>query len=435
MMTFHLVPRPALGLVALATLVAYPSCKRGTKTDESTPTEEGRGSKPSKSVNEPEARGPRRRVKRGRGSKPAKGVNEPPAPSGLTKGQAKATAKRAALRFADKMRRDRAADLTSKRITIGDKTLRFEFSEHGTAPPTGHALIISMHGGGSTEASVNDQQWTNQTQLYQPAEAFYVAPRAPNDAWDMWHQAHIDPMFDRLIEDFVAIKGVDPNRVYLTGYSAGGDGTYQVGPRMADRWAAAAMMAGHPNEARPDGLMNTPFFIQVGEQDTAYKRNELAAEWDRKLTDLAKQFPGSYEHKTIIYPQHGHWMDGKDKVAIPWMLAKRRAPWPKHVRWFQDDVVEKRFYWLANAAPRAGQLVTASVTGNVITVEASEAMSLVLRLSDALVDLDEAVLVRTQAGKELFNAIVPRSERAIEASLRERFDPASVAYATIAVNL
>ena len=38
---------------------------------------------------------------------------------------------------------------------------------------------------------------------------------------------------DRLIENLVVFEGVDPNRVYLLGYSAGGDGVYQLAPRMA----------------------------------------------------------------------------------------------------------------------------------------------------------------------------------------------------------
>ena len=41
-------------------------------------------------------------------------------------------------------------------------------------------------------------------------------------------------------------EDVNPNKVYLLGYSAGGDGVYQLAPRMADRWAAAAMMADSP---------------------------------------------------------------------------------------------------------------------------------------------------------------------------------------------
>jgi hypothetical protein len=47
---------------------------------------------------------------------------------------------------------------------------------------------------------------------------------------------------------------------------------------MADRWAAAAAMAGHPNDADPKGLRNVSFAIDVGARDDAYDRNEVARE-------------------------------------------------------------------------------------------------------------------------------------------------------------
>ncbi|MEM7298333.1 MAG: hypothetical protein AAF391_08720 [Bacteroidota bacterium] len=51
------------------------------------------------------------------------------------------------------------------------------------------------------------------------------------------------------------------------GYSAGGDGVYQLAPRMADSLAAAAMMAGHPNDASPLGLRNIGFTLHMGGKD------------------------------------------------------------------------------------------------------------------------------------------------------------------------
>ena len=68
--------------------------------------------------------------------------------------------------------------------------------------------------------SVNDQQWRNQLQLYQPKEGYYVAPRAPTDSWNMWFKPHITPLFDRLIENFVVKHRVNPDKVYVLGYSA-----------------------------------------------------------------------------------------------------------------------------------------------------------------------------------------------------------------------
>ena len=117
----------------------------------------------------------------------------------------------------------------------------FWYTTFGDAPFGERSLWISMHGGGGAPSEVNTSQWENQKKLYTLEEGVYLVPRAPTDTWNLWHQSHIDPMFEQLIENMIVFEGVDPNRVYITGYSAGGDGVYQLAPRMADRLAAAGM--------------------------------------------------------------------------------------------------------------------------------------------------------------------------------------------------
>ncbi len=62
------------------------------------------------------------------------------------------------------------------------------------------------------------------------------------------------------------------------GYSAGGDGVYRLGPRLADYLGGACMMAGHPGEASLHNLKNIAFSIHVGELDHAYNRNVIGQE-------------------------------------------------------------------------------------------------------------------------------------------------------------
>ena len=99
-----------------------------------------------------------------------------------------------------------------------------------------------------------------------------MAPRAPTNNWNLWHEPHIDGLFARLIEDFVLLRGVHPDKVYLLGFSAGGDGVWQLAPRMPYRFAAAAMMAGHTNGVCTLGVRNLPFAMFVGSDDVAYQR-------------------------------------------------------------------------------------------------------------------------------------------------------------------
>ncbi|MGT2513276.1 hypothetical protein ACVOMT_02645 [Sphingomonas panni] len=327
---------------------------------------------------------------------------------------------------------DRQA-MAARAITLGDKTLRWESRQFGNAPFGKRSLWISMHGGGNAAPAVNDQQWRNQIKLYEPAEGIYLAPRAPTDTWNLWHEAHIDPLFQRLIDLQVAINGVDPNRVYLLGYSAGGDGVWQLAPRMADRFSAAAMMAGHPNEAGVAGLRNLPFAIFMGGADAAYDRNRIAAERGAELEKLHAADPGGYVSMTRIYPGLPHWMNRKDAEGLPWMAQFTRNPWPKRVVWVQDDVTHDRFYWLQipdGSQAKAGDRIDARVEGQAITIDGAVPAGLTLRLSDRLVDLDRPVRV-TVNGRLAFAGKVPRTAAAIVRSLEERLDPASAATALL----
>lgn len=323
---------------------------------------------------------------------------------------------------------ERKAEFEKKTITHDDKTLRWLEKTFGETPADGHSLWISMHGGGGAPASINDGQWQNQIRLYEPTEGIYIAPRAPTNTWNLWHEGHIDPMFQRLIEDYVILRGVNTNKVYLMGYSAGGDGVWQLAPRMADRFAAAAMMAGHPNESSLLGLRNLPFAMFVGANDTGVHRNEAVPARMKDMEALQKTDPDGYVHLSRVYKDLGHWMNLKDAEALPWMAKFQRNPWPKKIVWFQDDITHDRFYWLklpATAELKAGQKITASVNGQNIHLEGDVPANLSLLLSDQLLNLDEEILVSVN-GKSVFSSKASRSAGAIRQCLSERFDdPAS----------
>lgn len=323
---------------------------------------------------------------------------------------------------ADKSR----AVLKSGVIEAAGRKMPVWMTTRGERPLPGHSLWISLHGGGGAPPAVNDQQWKNQQKLYAPAEGIYVAPRAPTDTWNLWHEAHMDELLAELIAVLAVAEGIDTNRIYIMGYSAGGDGVFQLAPRMADRFAATAMMAGHPGDAAPDNLRNTPFALFMGANDGAYDRNRHAREWQEKLRVLAEGTPGSWPHMVRIYEGLGHWMDRKDAEAVPWMAERRRDARPRELIWRQDDVLHKRFAWLATDAPVAGTRCTASIKGQDINLAVSpEQKLLTLLLDDRLVNLDEEIRVHL-GGTEVYRGVIPRSKDVIERTLSERSDPEDI---------
>ncbi len=297
-----------------------------------------------------------------------------------------------------KLRQALADEWKNHEFTNGEYRMKFWDTIYGPkeAPADGRSLYISLHGGGGAPPEVNDQQWENQKRLYSPAEGLYFVPRSPTDSWNMWHQEYMDDFLRKAIAAAVLFEGVNPDKVYILGYSAGGDGLYQLAPRLADHWAAASMMAGHPGDARPESLRNLPFAIYMGGQDAAYDRNSLARQYSTTLDRLAiAEGEGTYIHDTHIYEDCDHWMLRRDTIAIPWMAQFTRNVYPKRVIWVQDDVLRDNFYWLGvpEIHRRAGARIVAEIDGQTVRIEESDSPVVLVGLNDGLVDLDKPVTV------------------------------------------
>lgn len=303
-------------------------------------------------------------------------------------------------------------------------SMKLWWTVYGEKPADGRSLWISLHGGGGTTPEVNDQQWRNQMYLYRPKEGVYVAPRSPLEAWDMWCQQPIDSMYRVLIRTMIAHLDVNPDKVYILGYSAGGDGVWRMAPRMADHWAAASMMAGHPGDVRLENLLNTPFMIWCGANDVAYNRNRLDRERGLQMDSLQRVTPDGYIHETHIMEGKGHWMDREDAAALPWMAKFRREAWPKHIIWQQEAVLRPTFYWLS--APRGelsrGKRVDVKVKGNCIEISRCDYSEMTLYLSDELLNLQKPVTIKFR-GKKVFKGRISPSNETYRQSLFERQDP------------
>ncbi|HTU59763.1 MAG TPA: hypothetical protein VMF89_15030 [Polyangiales bacterium] len=372
---------------------------------------------------------------------------QPFAAVALTKADAQSAKDQLWKDFADGVRETRMDEVGATesqartvRVPGNDKMLRYYMAKRGTMPATGWSLFISMHGGGNAPAATNDSQWENQISLvegYDPKDAIWVAPRAPIDDWNMFFIQEIDALLERLITDLIVFENVDPNKVYINGYSAGGDGVYQLGPRMGERWAGAGMSAGHPNAQSPLSLRNVPFAIHVGGNDTAYDRNKKAEEWGKRLEMLAAEDPGGYVNQWQVHAGKPHWMDMEDAVSIPWLQSHTRNPIPAKIVWEQSEYPRATFYWLAvDEAGRAkNALVVASYdTMGVHISDVKDVKRVSIRLTDEMLDLDGPIRVDFK-GQMLSAAPAPRTISVLDRCIQERGDPGLVYSAEVTVDL
>ncbi|MCK5640794.1 MAG: hypothetical protein KAJ19_08355, partial [Gammaproteobacteria bacterium] len=65
------------------------------------------------------------------------------------------------------------------------------------------------------------------------------------------------------------IFSIDESRVYLCGFSMGGAGTFNLGLRYPDKWAACVPVCGRSGDlALVENGRHLPFWIQTGKEDT-----------------------------------------------------------------------------------------------------------------------------------------------------------------------
>jgi pimeloyl-ACP methyl ester carboxylesterase len=106
------------------------------------------------------------------------------------------------------------------------------------APSQAPALFLSVHGA--------EVEAISQARAYRPKDwGVLVAPtnRRPRGFnWEDWGRMDALEVLDIAIREF----NPDPKRIYLTGHSMGGHGTWYLGATYPDRFAAIAPCAGYP---------------------------------------------------------------------------------------------------------------------------------------------------------------------------------------------
>ena len=220
------------------------------------------------------------------------------------------------------------------KIKIDSVTMKVMTTVKGKAPEGGYPLFLVYHGGGyDPDQNTNEGQWEVMFNRYSTQPGIYCAIRSVSDFEGSGQIFSTDiswKFYDRIIENGIAFLNVDPNKVYIVGYSAGGNGVYQIAPRITDRLASATMTAGHPEGISLVNLYNLPFYLQVGELDTAYNRDTITVEYSQKLDDLAKRYGGGYPHTCFVHYNtvHGKVGDNKaDQTVIAdnyaWLASKR----------------------------------------------------------------------------------------------------------------
>jgi hypothetical protein len=227
-----------------------------------------------------------------------------------------------------------------------------------------------------------------------------------------------------LVRQFLLLGDVDPNKVFIMGYSHGGYGVYAIGPKMPDRFAAihASAAAATDGESTPKTLRNTIFTAMVGEKDRMYGRYERNLKFAAALEELRGGRTNIYPAAVQIIEGNGHTgLPDRDKIVDMYPAVRNAVP--RELTWLMTDRVIRDFFWLRCDSPGKEMEVNASIRQNRIVVSTSGKVEQVaIFLDERLVDFDEPVALEVN-GEEVKGIKVGPSLRVLCETLLRRGDP------------
>lgn len=151
-----------------------------------------------------------------------------------------------------------------------------------------------------------------------------LLPQTPKDKdFDRWP---MDGVVILMIDECLKRLRIDPERVYLTGFSHGGTCTWRLAEKYPDRFAAIAPMSARES-ANPaqtaERLKNMPCWMVYGDRDTDW------AIRDGKTMDMAMSKVNPLDFKCTVVEGGNHFCYYnimKDQSFWDWLLAKRCRP-------------------------------------------------------------------------------------------------------------
>ena len=235
------------------------------------------------------------------------------------------------------------------------------------SPQRSWPLILSLHGFNPANPEYIGWWSVDQrhTSIADKKPAIYIEPHGRGNA------QYAGPGEKDVLRCLQEAKGafkVDEDRVYITGESMGGHGTWWIASRHPQLFAAVApvyggwdfrvtSVAGPPTAPPPtngrdayflerissfvsaENLLNLPLYVVHGDSDQA-----VSVENSRHIVKMLQQW--GYDVRYHEMPGWGHENLKQQEIIADWLLTHRRNPAPEHVRVRSADLGGAEAYWV-----------------------------------------------------------------------------------------
>jgi predicted peptidase len=180
-------------------------------------------------------------------------------------------------------------------------------------------LILFLHGAGERGKDLNKVKEHGPPKIVDQGKALpfvIVSPQCPEELW--WTD-EVEVLIN-LLDEIESSYAIDTQRVYLTGLSMGGFGTWALASKYPERFAAIAPICGGGEPFSTRRLKNVPVWVFHGADDPL-----VSLERSEEMVEMAKKM--GVDIKFTVYPDIGHdsWTRTYDNQRLyDWFLEHRK---------------------------------------------------------------------------------------------------------------
>lgn len=229
--------------------------------------------------------------------------------------------------------------------------------EYDSKRDEGFPLVLFLHGAGERGDDLAKVKTHGPPKLIESGKHFpfvLISPQCPKD--QTWDASALSSLLDEITTNY----NVDVDRVYLTGLSMGGYGTWDLGLSEPERFAALAPICGGGNlldvllvpESRKEIFGKLPVRVYHGAKDPVVPLSES----ERMVAGMKHH--GASDIELTIYPEASHdsWTQTyEDPKFFEWMLEQKRPSNPQQLAgnpvfkgWYADPegIIFDDTYWI-----------------------------------------------------------------------------------------
>lgn len=216
------------------------------------------------------------------------------------------------------------------------------------------ALWFGLHGGGQGSGDAGSA-----ASAMGGGGFGWIFPEVLEKTEHGWTDAGTEQFVLELVQAAKRTWKLDPNRIYITGHSMGGYGTWTIGAHHADVFAGLAAYAGAPScvtmvgQDKPSmvepgvlpNLYNVPLHVfQSGDdKNVPPASNDLA---NKLLKDWKKQHPKGFNYRYDRVEGRGHAAPREGYgPSQAWVASHDRVPRPRKFLWQPVLSWKRHFYW------------------------------------------------------------------------------------------